>query len=154
MTENQYWSSWIKPRWHVPQKHWVAKKVQDITNRGLADTICCFNGSVVKIELKYRLAEPKSHDKPIFFSKDKTTKKPCIVSVEQGRDLLEWYDAGGQACVLIAVGNYWWLMDYSTLSLWNLKGINLNELTAYATVAGHRTELQRVPELFEQCPPR
>lgn len=77
----------------------TAWKVQDAYRSGLPDADCIASGVVVKLELKYALVWPSRGGAL------KTTLKPS-----QRQHLLEWTRAGGNAFVLLGVGNEWYVL--------------------------------------------
>lgn len=103
MTERQWWSVHVRPRWHRPKDHCIALKVQDAVNSGFPDTVCCFNGREALIELKY------IHDWPARPS----TPLGAQVSVEQMRHLDMWNSANGFGLVLLGVEKTkeWFLLE-------------------------------------------
>lgn len=155
MTENQWWSTYIKPRWHNLNRRWVARKVQDVTNKGAPDVDACWEGAAVKVELKYADHLPVRPDTKMTFSrysKDEPNRR-TIVSREQARNLQEWNSAGGEAYVLIGAGKQWWFVpclfftnpfledDYND-------GVTAKTLDEICLLAGFREELHLVPELM------
>lgn len=133
MIENEWWSRHIKPRWHNPIRHWVARKVQDITNKGAPDVDACWGGFQCKVELKYKQQAPASDNTPITFSrysKDEMSRR-TVLSREQVRNLEEWHLAGGHCFVLIGVERAWFLMPFKVVLEYN-DGLNLYQLRTWA----------------------
>lgn len=112
MIENEWWSRYIKPRWHNVEKGFVARKVQDVTNKGAPDVDACWNGIVVKVELKYTNKLPARLNTKLTFSrysKDEPNRR-TVLTREQCRNLEEWHKAKGLAYVLIGVSKAWYLI--------------------------------------------
>lgn len=137
MTENEWWSRHIKPRWHNSIKRWVARKVQDVTNKGAPDVDACWNGYQCKVELKYAPKAPARSETLLTFSrysKDQPNRR-TIVSREQARNLEEWMIAGGNCFVLIGVEKAWFLMDVK-LVLDHNDGLNMSQLGSWSHLTG------------------
>jgi hypothetical protein len=151
MTENNWWSTYVKPRWHNLNKGWVARKVQDVTNKGAPDVDACWEGFSCKIELKYAETLPyRSNTKLTFsrYSKDEPNRR-TILSREQARNLYEWEQAEGKAYVMIGVGKQWWFVPsvfFTNPMLINNDGITKAELDEIALLSGYREDLGMVPE--------
>lgn len=151
MTENQWWSSHVKPRWHNLQKKWVARKVQDVTNKGAPDVDACWDGYSCKVELKYATVLPARPETKLTFSrysKDEPNRR-TIVSREQLRNLQEWSDAGGNAFILVGIDKEWWLL--TAMWLWHPEvnyndGMTVQQLDGRCLLKGFRSELALVPE--------
>lgn len=150
MTENEWWSRYIKPRWHNLSNRWVARKVQDVTNKGAPDVDVCWNGFQCKIELKYRPVMPSSDNLAMTFSrysKDEPNRR-TVLSREQVRNLEEWHDAGGNAYVLIGVDKAWFLMPIRVVMDYNY-GLNLYQLRTWALIkGGNIKDIGLVPSHF------
>jgi hypothetical protein len=151
--ENEWWSRYIKPRWHNREKRWVARKVQDVTNKGAPDVDACWEGCAVKIELKYANALPARPDTKVTFSrysKDEPNRR-TILSREQARNLGDWRSAGGIAYILIGIGKQWWFVDsvfFTNPNLVENDGVTVKRLDEIALLSGFREELQMVPEFM------
>ena len=153
MTENQWWSTKIKPMWHNPSRRWVARKVQDLVNKGAPDVDACFNGTAVKIELKWCQTLFKDQDHVYTFStyakkkNDPDFEKPrgSIVSREQYRNLEEWHNAGGHAMVLIGIAGRWWLLRFPQV---NNQGMTGAQLYQACELYGELKDIRGVAEYF------
>jgi hypothetical protein len=97
MNENGFWQKVRKE--FKAYKVGAAWKVQDAYRSGLPDADCIASGVVMKFELKYAEAWPKRKGAL------KTTLKPS-----QRAHLMEWDRAGGNAFVLLGVGDEWFLL--------------------------------------------
>lgn len=137
MTENEWWSRYIKPRWHNPGRAWVARKVQDVTNKGAPDVDACWGGHQCKIELKHAPKAPASDNTPLRFSRysNDEPNKRTVLSREQVRNLEEWMLAGGSCYVLIGVEKAWFLMPIKVVLDYN-GGLNLYQLRTWAFLRG------------------
>lgn len=156
MTENEWWSRYIKPRWHNVAIGWVARKVQDVTNKGAPDVDACWNGNVYKVELKYAAKAPTRPDTMLTFSRysrDEPNRR-TIVSREQERNLEEWNKAGGNAYLLIGIGKAWYFIDYGVLERhigWN-DGITIGQLAAWAE--SQSNDIKHVDTVPITCEPQ
>lgn len=130
MTEKDWWARKVKPAWHNPAGGQVALKIQDAYNSGWPDVDCCFNGLVLKVELKYTPAVPKDPDKPLTFSKDKQGRK-LVLSPNQVTFLLQWHQAGGHAFTFIGVGEESFMVPITNVMN---SGMSLNELRRLSVV--------------------
>lgn len=141
MKENAWWSTYVKPRWHNLNNRWVARKVQDVTNKGAPDVDACWNGFSCKVELKYIERAPSREGTKLTFSrysKDEPNRL-TILSREQLRNLAEWKEAGGNAFVLIGVNKCWFLLDAALFANPKLAfndGMTLTELSTEARILG------------------
>lgn len=151
MLENEWWSRHIKPRWHNLARGRVARKVQDVTNKGAPDVDACWNGYQCKVELKYSFTVPHRDDTKLTFSrysKDEPNKR-TILSREQVRNLEEWDKAGGNAFVLIGVNKSWYLLR-AHVAILNNDGMTMQHLKEAAVIWGESIEtITSVPEMFE-----
>lgn len=154
MTENSWWSTYIKPRWHNLEKGWVARKVQDVTNKGAPDVDACWSGFSCKVELKYSPTIPyRSETKLTFsrYSKDEPNRR-TVLSREQLRNLEEWDNAGGNAFVLIGAGKRWYFLHATRFRAdtgYN-DGVTIDELVSLAINWGDDIkEVGRVPETIQ-----
>ena len=142
MNENQWWSTKIKPVWHNVQRGRVARKVQDLVNKGMPDVDLCFNGVAAKVELKWCPSEHRDKGHVYTFStyaKKKTDPdydgmtRATVLSREQFRNLEEWHLAGGHAFVMIGIARSWWLIPFDRVI--NL-GMTISEMDVQASCFG------------------
>jgi hypothetical protein len=99
LTEKSFWEKFVKAALHRPPLC-VAWKVQDAFNKGLPDADYCLQGFTGRLELKYIHRWPERDNTPLDIK----------VSIEQRRLLLEWWNAGGAAYVLVGVEKSWFLL--------------------------------------------
>lgn len=152
MTENEWWSRYVKPRWHNLNRRLVARKVQDVTNKGAPDVDACWFGEAVKIELKYSPTAPVRAETKLTFSrysKDEPNKR-TILSREQVRNLEEWASASGNAYVLIGVDKAWYFITARTVILYN-DGMTQDQLRTWASLTNKDIkEVGIVPYYFSK----
>lgn len=152
MKENEWWSRFIKPRWHNLANRWVARKVQDVTNPGAPDVDACWDGFSCKVELKYRPKAPASDNTNMTFSrysKDEPNRH-TVLTREQERNLDEWFTAGGSCYVLIGIDKAWFLMSFAVVRDHN-DGLNVSQLRNWSLLQGDDIKtVDEVPRTFSK----
>jgi len=110
VNERQWWSSHVRPRLLSQDEPRTAIKVQNTSNPGLFDSICCFDGVVCAIETKFLQQWPARPD---------TTVRGVELSPEQERHLDEWDRAHGISLVLLGVyaTKEWFLFQHHKYTL-------------------------------------
>ena len=145
MNERQWWSSHVRKYWHQKELGWSSLKVQDAYNGGLFDTINCWEGRVVAIELKWEDKFPARPSTKML----KDQAKPyngAGLSPEQRRWLEIWRDGGGLSYVMLGVARDWFLFS---LDMVPEEGLTSSEIydTAVRSGIGYKS-LVAVPQFF------
>lgn len=99
MTEFDFWRRYVKKALHIPPL-FIAKKQQDRYTTGTADVRCMLRGRECQLEMKYLARMPHA---------SKTMPAKIIPTPAQRIELDEWVSAGGNAYVLVGVGDAWYL---------------------------------------------
>jgi hypothetical protein len=143
VNERQWWSSHVRKYWHNKSKGWSALKVQDAYNGGLFDTINCWEGHVVAIELKWVAKFPARPTTKML--KDQSQGGEGL-SPEQRRWLEIWRDGQGLSYVVQGVARDWFLFS---LDMVPEEGLTRAEMydTAVRAGVGYQS-LSAVPLYF------
>jgi hypothetical protein len=143
VNERQWWSSHVRKYWHQKSRGWTALKVQDSYNGGLFDTIDCWEGRVVAIELKWIEHWPARATTVVL--KDQS-EGGLGLSPEQRRWLEIWRDGRGLSYVMLGVAREWFLFSLDMVPKGGTTGLECYR-TAELRGDGYPS-LEKVPLYF------